>query len=933
MTQLDEVFAFVERRCLEARSAGRKGGVKISVVAEHLGIWQGAAAEALNTLVSQGRLTTAGSRPILYFPAQRPESTPASAPAHQQEVPPFSRMIGYNGSLKYQTQMASAALSYPPNGIHTLIIGQTGVGKSLLAAEMGRYLSALRGVQVPFISFNCAEYSDNPQLLLAQLFGYVRGAFTSAEKDKSGLIELADGGILFLDELHRLPPTGQEMLFTLIDEGFYRRLGDTGNRTAKVMIVGATTENPSNFLLGTFKRRIPLVIQLSELSERPINERLDIIARFLYEEATRLGRPIHVSYQALKLLVSFRGKNNIGDLRNEIRVACAQSNWAYGKQGEDIGVPLTIDIYNLSRNLSIHYSPDERADTYFATTGLGNGLEIPCDRPISFSPILNSLLPFDFQHFVEQKMFVYRGLGKDVSEAEHLIVTDLEQQYKQHGRSTAEGGAAPAGIIYGSIAPAVWQATNELIQYATIEFGRTYDQGILSSVAYYLQQLKSYANAGRIIFSPNSFESASEFPKEKAFFTKIMPLLKNVLGIELMEGEIILLAMLLAQTSVSQFQPTVNLLLCGYANSASGIASFANSLLNTGFIKALDMPDNLDAAALRSRIYSTLGNNFRDTLILCGFNLSPVLERALSQDSLLCFRILPVLDPMIVLECARMILMTNKSIDEIAAKLIAEYTDCLDVAINEPRATIRPAPDSTAGGDTDDMRDIVITYCITGIGSARVIREILLRDLSVASTIDVLPLGIKDDIFAVSHKLGKRLKLIIGIMNPDIPGVPYISVEQFLNTNGARDLLRSKGIQMPINGDIEVEDLSSMPLDVQLNHLREHLYYFVPSLDIAKVDEAARIIIEQIIRLYQMPLSTDLIVRIYIHCAAMFERISTADPIPMPLDGYAAIEHNDVMFQKLKAILNTGAQPLDLSVTDAEVYYLMITLPQHAGRN
>ncbi|MEA4895762.1 MAG: PRD domain-containing protein, partial [Oscillospiraceae bacterium] len=498
----------------------------------------------------------------------------------------------------------------------------------------------------------------------------------------------------------------------------------------------------------------------------------------------------------------------------------------------------------------------------------------------------------------------------------------------QHGRSSAEGGPAPSCIIYGSIAPFVWQATNELIQYASIEFDKTYDQGIISSIAYYLQQLKSYANAGRIIFSPNSFENTSEFPNENAFVVKMMPLLKNYLGIELMDGEIILLAMLLAHSSVSQYRPSVNLLLCGYANSASAIAAFANSMLNTNFIKALDMPDNINPAALRSKIFGALGNNFRDTLILCGFNISAILRRALSKDSLLYFRILPILDPMIALESARMILMTGKEIDEITAKLISDYRDYLDAATNEPHTTIYPAADISADESTDDMRDVIITYCITGVGSARIVREMLLRDLSVASTIDILPLGIKDDIFSISHKLGKRLKLIIGIMNPDISGVPYVSIEQFLYANGSRDLLRSKGISLPLSDDIEVEDLSKMPLDMQLNHIREHLYYFAPSLDVKKVDKGALYIIEKVIQLYQVPLPPDLIVRIYIHCATMFERISTADPIPMPLDGYAAIEHSSNLYQKLKAILNTGAETLDLSVTDAEVYYLMITLPQ-----
>ena len=66
------------------------------------------------------------------------------------------------------------------------------------------------------------------------MFGHVKGAFTGADTDKIGLVEKANGGILFLDEVHRLPPDGQEMLFYLMDKGEYNRLGDGSKRKSNV---------------------------------------------------------------------------------------------------------------------------------------------------------------------------------------------------------------------------------------------------------------------------------------------------------------------------------------------------------------------------------------------------------------------------------------------------------------------------------------------------------------------------------------------------------------------------------------------------------------------------------------------------------------------------------------------------------------------------
>ena len=88
--------------------------------------------------------------------------------------------------------------------------------------EYAKYMNLIQP-EAKFGVFNCAEYAENPQLLMSQLFGYKKGAFTGALTDKPGLVELADEGILFLDEIHR-PADGQEMLFLLMDKWIYRRL-------------------------------------------------------------------------------------------------------------------------------------------------------------------------------------------------------------------------------------------------------------------------------------------------------------------------------------------------------------------------------------------------------------------------------------------------------------------------------------------------------------------------------------------------------------------------------------------------------------------------------------------------------------------------------------------------------------------------------------
>ena len=82
------------------------------------------------------------------------------------------------------------------------------------------------------VVLNCADYANNPELLSAALLGYKKGSFTGADTDKEGLLQEADGGYLFLDEVHRLSYENQENLFVFMDTGRYRPLGDKNWKAA-----------------------------------------------------------------------------------------------------------------------------------------------------------------------------------------------------------------------------------------------------------------------------------------------------------------------------------------------------------------------------------------------------------------------------------------------------------------------------------------------------------------------------------------------------------------------------------------------------------------------------------------------------------------------------------------------------------------------------
>lgn len=291
----------------------------------------------------------------------------------------MDQLIGADKSLYLQIRQAKAAILYPPSGLHTLITGQTGTGKSSFARSMYDFAvkSGRLAPGAPLVTLNCANYADNPQLLLSQLFGHVRGAFTGADKDHAGLVEHADKGVLFFDEIHRLSAEGQEKLFLLMDCGTYNRLGETGKeRHAKVLILGATTEDPDKTMLSTFLRRIPVHITLPPLCERTIQERLELVLYFLWQESRALKMRIAVDRTLIFAFCYYSCAANIGQLSTDIKLTCANAHYDYltGKNRS-----LLIQISHLDENVR---------QGLFTVTNSRNELLNPLFKPKGDDPIL-----------------------------------------------------------------------------------------------------------------------------------------------------------------------------------------------------------------------------------------------------------------------------------------------------------------------------------------------------------------------------------------------------------------------------------------------------------------------------------------------------------------------------------------------------------------
>ena len=295
-------------------------GISTIELSEYLNLERSNVSKDLNNLVKNGMVFKNNSRPVRYF-FNNPNTNDLT---HKSSL---DNLCYLSPSLSEAVKLAKTAILYPPNGMDSLIIGDTGVGKSMLAKLMHEYFNSLDNTKdIPFVHFNCSDYSNNPQLLSSQLFGVKKGTYTGATEDRKGVIEEADGGILFLDEIHNLPKEGQEMLFVYMDTGYFRRFGEVSKKIkSSARIICATNKDINASLLDTFIRRIPVKIYLPSLEDRFIEERLTLIERFIKDESLRLNKPILVSKNSMIALLSYNCPYNVGQLKSDIKLAVANA--------------------------------------------------------------------------------------------------------------------------------------------------------------------------------------------------------------------------------------------------------------------------------------------------------------------------------------------------------------------------------------------------------------------------------------------------------------------------------------------------------------------------------------------------------------------------------------------------------------------------------
>jgi two-component system, NtrC family, response regulator AtoC len=240
--------------------------------------------------------------------------------ANQAQPYSFDRIVGSSQALKTVKALLQKIASSPASTV--LLAGESGTGKDL-AAKVIHYNSS-RSTR-PFMNITCSALPEN--LLESELFGHERGAFTGADRQKRGLLETADGGTVFLDEIGEMVPALQAKLLRFLEERTFKRVGGSADIRVDVRVVAATNRHLQDEVrAGKFREDLFYRLNVLPIVLPPLRDRADdiplLVTFYIDAYNTEFKKKVRgVTAEAMKRLQTYAWPGNVRELRNAVERA------------------------------------------------------------------------------------------------------------------------------------------------------------------------------------------------------------------------------------------------------------------------------------------------------------------------------------------------------------------------------------------------------------------------------------------------------------------------------------------------------------------------------------------------------------------------------------------------------------------------------------
>lgn len=787
----------------------------------------------------------------------------------------FSKLIGYKGSLKYCLEQCKSAVMYPGNGLPVLLHGESGTGKSNLANLMFDYAKAKNVIKddAKLITINCAEYANNPELFLTNLFGHVKGAFTDAVSEKEGILSLCDGGYLFIDEVHCLSAECQEKIFMFMDKGIYHRVGDNEHwYKSNVRIIFATTEDPKDCLLKTLLRRIVMVIEMPSLNSYSSREKREFLYRFLLNEAVKINKEVLISRNVMQLLLQHHFNGNVGELKNVIKASVAN---AYVYQQESI----IIHTSNLSINLFGETLSNVSRD-------LEESNVISLDELCSFT-----VSNYQFNEFNDYVLKTY-------SEYINNSQLDLfwEKVYKRLDKFIDY-------LFFNKIDKV--KADNKLMDVIENMFhllhqkylGKQLNHTQIEILSRMISEMNEVSEAFIAFQEDNQdiIQDILEFMKnnykdEYNICHDFLRFIHRSVLFERLDITLIDFVIVLRYFAKNQDSNNTSAVIIAHGYSiASGIAEVANHMLEQKIFDALDMPFDMNLEHITNKLINFLEQKQLndELLILVDMGSLEQIHQNLEKKFQLNIGLINNINTRMALDIGNR-LKLGEPLEEILENATSANKSRYLYVRNKVK------------------KDVILSVCETGRGTANIIAKLI--EKSIPSNMDVLvmpyDMGSVQNIQLDVERMNKyNIISVVGTKNPHLDFCPYISLEELIYRQNTDKI--DKMFQMKLSkSEIELFK-KNITRNFSYQQISEMLEIIQPDKIIKDVD--------YIVDCLKQELNTDFssgtTLLLYMHISSLVERLI----MNKYLDKYENLEEFECTHERFISIVKKAFGHIEMT--------------------
>ncbi|MGL4741073.1 MAG: sigma 54-interacting transcriptional regulator [Sarcina sp.] len=800
---------------------------------------------------------------------------------------PFEKFLGVHNSLDGIVEKVKTSVFYPIiNKMPIIISGETGVGKSFLAEIIYEYCIVNKIIknESKFIIFNCAQYANNPELLSSNLFGHVKGAFTGADKNFKGILEEAEGGIVFLDEVHRLSKESQEKLFVFMDKGIIQKIGDASNeKKVNVRLLFATTELESDLFLKTFLRRIPIKLELPSLNERSNFDVLTLIENFIRTEANYLNKNIVIPERVLEFLLHFEYKGNIGELKNTIKYMCGKA-----------------------------YTQDLNASKIFVTD-----MDLPDDKMLTHI----KLYKINFSN----KYREYSSIDIPVINNKNIKTKKFEVLFKNIKDCNLSKIENTLDLIENELNnyenncmlyKAIFSVVAKILKDKIFEYKVKFNEETINKLTYFINEIsrKKFQDIG-IIKKKSGSLYQNKFKDEMNLSEIILKSLSIFKGNDFSESEKIALALYINYLNMIENSKNIKAIIVAHGPStACSISETANTLLGVRIFEYFDMPMKCKTIDIINKISNFLKlREIEDGLVIL-----------VDMGSLnhIYTEITSVVNVPVVLinnVSTNLALSVGELIE--AKYPIEEIIERVKKYNKTKYKIIYPKI---------KKKNAILISCITGLGTAYHLRNMLKKSMASDFNMEIIP--VEYSLFKNMKKLNE-IKItydVRGVITTmDLPKIEFLSVtlDEIVNDKGNeklfeifKELCSVEEVELINNNFIKIFSLESVVSSVTI-------------LDTQKVIENINFCLTKFERISNMKIPNNKKIILYIHISCLIERLVRNLQIDRYNNCIKKIQCQRKMINFIKESFSGIEEMYNVKINDEEVWYVHDILTGNLDNN